>query len=138
VEEALLLAVGLDERDVLGPPARHAQIVERRLVDREEPAGGPVLRRHVPDRGPVGEREPGEALAEVLDELPDHPRRAQDLRHGQDEVGRGRALAHRTGEAEADDLRHEHRDRLAELRRFRLDPAHAPAQHPEAVHHRRV
>ena len=39
---------------------------------------------------------------------------------------------------EAQDLRQEHRDRLAEHRRLGLDPAHAPAQDAEAVHHRRV
>ena len=93
MEQALLLAVRLHERDPLGRPAGHAQVVERGLVDREEPAGRAVLGRHVPDRGAVGEREPGEALAEVLDELAHHPGRAQDLRDGQDEVGRGRALA---------------------------------------------
>ena len=39
---------------------------------------------------------------------------------------------------EADDLRDEHRDRLAEHRRLRLDPADAPAEHAEPVDHRRV
>ena len=60
------------------------------------------------------------------------------LGHGQHEVGRGRALGQRAGQLEADDLRHEHRERLAEHRRLRLDPADAPAEHAEAVHHRRV
>ena len=80
----------------------------------------------------------GEPVAEVLDELPDHARLAQDLGDGQDEVGRGRALGQRAGQLEADDLRHEHRERLAEHRRLGLDPADAPAEHAEAVHHRRV
>ena len=39
---------------------------------------------------------------------------------------------------EADDLRDEHRERLAEHRRLGLDPADAPAEHAEPVHHRRV
>ena len=42
------------------------------------------------------------------------------------------------GELEADDLRHEHRERLAEHRRLGLDPADAPAEHAEPVDHRRV
>ena len=42
------------------------------------------------------------------------------------------------GQLEADDLRDEHRERLAEHRRLGLDPADAPAEHAEAVHHRRV
>ena len=41
-------------------------------------------------------------------------------------------------ELEADDLRQQHRDRLAEHRRLGLDPADAPAEHAEAVDHRRV
>ena len=42
------------------------------------------------------------------------------------------------GELEADDLRQQHRDRLAEHRRLGLDPADAPAEDAEAVDHRRV
>ena len=44
----------------------------------------------------------------------------------------------RAHELEADDLRDEHRDRLAEHRRLGLDPADAPAEHAEPVDHRRV
>ena len=77
-------------------------------------------------------------MAEVLDELPDDARLAEELGHGQDEVGGGGALGQRAGQLEADDLRHEHRERLAEHRRLGLDPADAPAEHAEAVHHRRV
>ena len=39
---------------------------------------------------------------------------------------------------EADDLRDQHRHRLAEHRRLGLDAADAPAEHAEAVDHRRV
>ena len=77
-------------------------------------------------------------MAEVLDELADDAGLAEDLRDGEDEVGRGRALRQLARQLEADDLRHEHRERLAEHRRFRLDPADAPAEDAEAVHHRRV
>ena len=42
------------------------------------------------------------------------------------------------GEPETDDLGDQHADRLAEHRRFGLDPADAPAEHAEAVDHRRV
>ena len=41
-------------------------------------------------------------------------------------------------EPEADDLRHEHRDRLAEHRSLGLDASHTPTQHAEPVDHRRV
>ena len=138
VPEEVLLAVGLDERDSLRRAAREAQIVERHLVDGEEPAGRPVLRRHVPDRRAVGEREIRDAGAEVLDELSDDAGLAEDLRHGQDEIGGGGALPHRAREPEADHLRDEHRDGLAEHRRLRFDPADAPAEHAEPVDHRRV
>ncbi len=138
VPERVLLAVRLDQRHALLGPAREAQVAQGFVVDGEEPAGRAVLRRHVPDRGSVGERQPGQAVSEVLDELPDDPRAAEDLRHGQHEVGRCRPLRKLTREAEADHLRHEHRDRLAEHRRLGLDPADAPAEHAEAVDHRRV
>ena len=118
--------------------AGQPQVPQRLVVDGEEPARRPVLRRHVPDRRAVGERERLEPVPEVLDELPDDARLAQDLRHREDEVGRGRALGERAGQPEPDDLRDEHRDRLAEHRGLGLDPADAPAEHAEAVDHRRV
>jgi hypothetical protein len=138
VEETLLLRVRLDEREPLGRPAGQLQVRERLLVDREEPARGAVLRRHVCDRRAVGDRQADEPGAEVLDELPDHAERPQHLGHAQDEVGRGRAVGELAREAEADHLRDEHRDRLAEQRRLGLDPADAPAEHAEPVDHRRV
>ena len=136
--EHVLLAVRLDEGDPLVAAAGQAQVLERLLVDGEEAARRAVLRRHVPDRRAVGERQRREAVAEVLDELPDDAGLAEDLGHGQHEVGRGRALGQRAGQLEADDLRHEHRERLAEHRRLGLDPADAPAEHAEPVDHRRV
>ncbi len=138
VEEALLLAVRLDQRDPLRRAPGHAKVVQRGLVHGEEAARRPVLRRHVPERRPVGERKAREALAEVLDELAHHACRAQDLRHGENEVGRSRALSKLAREAEAEHLRHEHRDRLAQHRGLGLDPADAPAQHAQAVDHRGV
>ena len=39
------------------------------------------------------------------------------------------------GQLEADDLRDQHGDRLAEHRRLRLDAADAPAEHAQAVDH---
>ena len=114
------------------------EIVERHLVDREEAARRAVLGRHVPERRPVGERQRRDALAEVLDELPDDAGLAQDLGHGQHQVGRGRSLGQRAAEPEADDLRHEHRERLAEHRGLRLDSSGAPAEDAEPVDHRRV
>ena len=138
VPEHVLLAVRLDEREPVLAAAGEAQIAQRQVVDGEEAAGRAVLGRHVPDRGAIGERQAVEPVPEVLDELPDHARLAQDLGDGQDEIGRRRALGELAGQLEADDLRDEHRERLPELRRLGLDPADPPAQHTEPVHHRRV
>ncbi len=98
----------------------------------------PYFGRHVPERRAVGDREARDAVAEVLDELADDAGAAKQLGHGQDQVGCRRALAHPAAQPEADHLRDEHRERLAEHRRLGLDPADAPAEHAEAVDHRRV
>ena len=76
--------------------------------------------------------------AEELDELADDARLAQDLGHRQHQVGRGRSLAQLAVQPEADHLRDQHRQRLAQHRRLGLDAADAPAQHAQAVDHRRV
>ena len=70
-----------------------------------------------------------------LDELADDAVLAQQLGDGEDEVGGGRALGQRAVEPEADDRRHQHRDRLAEHRGLGLDAADAPAEHAQPVHH---
>ncbi len=138
VPERILLAVRLYERDVLGRPAGEPQIAQRLVVDGEEAARRAVLGRHVPDGRAVGKWQRVEPVPEVLDELPDDPGLAQDLRHGEDEIRRRRAFGERARQPEPDHLRHEHRDRLAEHRRLGFDPADAPAQHAESVDHRRV
>ena len=79
-----------------------------------------------------------ETLAEELDELADHAVLAQQLGDREHEIGRRRALRHRAGQADAQHLRDQHRARLAEHRGLRLDAADAPADHAEAVDHRRV
>ena len=76
-----------------------------------------------------GEAEGVEAGAEELDELAHHARLAQDLGHGQDQVGGGGALLEAAVQLEADHLGCQHGDRLAEHDRLGLDPAHTPAQH---------
>ena len=80
----------------------------------------------------------GQAVAVELDELADDPLLAEHLGDGQHQVGGRRPFGKRARELEADDLRHQHRDRLAQHRRLGLDPADAPAQHAQAVDHRRV
>ncbi len=118
--------------------AGQAQVVERHRVDREDGDRGAVLRRHVAERGAVGDGQRRQARAEELDELADDALLAQALGHGQHEVGRGRALGQLALEADADDLGDQHRDRLAEHRGLGFDAADAPADDAEAVDHRRV
>ena len=138
VPERVLLAVRLDEGDPLVRAPGQPQVAKRLRVDREEAARGAVLGRHVPDRRPVGEREGLQAVAEVLDELADDARLSEDLRDREHEVGGRRRLRQRTRQAEADDLRDEHGDRLAEHGGLGLDPADSPAEDAEPVDHGRV
>ena len=70
--------------------------------------------------------------------FPTTPWLPQDLGDGQHEVGRGRSARQLAGQPEANHRRHEHGDRLAEHGGLRLYPADSPAEHSEAVHHRRV
>ena len=135
VEEALLAEVGFDESDVLLGAAGKAQILQGFGVDREDAAGGSVLGGHVGDGGAIGEGQLGDAGAEELDELADDAVLAQSFGDGEDEVGGGGAFAQLAGEAEADDLRNEHGDGLAEHGGFGLDAADAPTEDAEAVDH---
>ena len=105
VPERVLLAVRLDERDPLVRATREPQVAERLVVHGEEAARRPVLRRHVPDRRAVRERERLQPVAEVLDELPDDAGLAQDLRDREHEVGRGGSFRERARQPESDDLR---------------------------------
>ena len=80
-------------------PAGQAQVGERLVVDREERRGRPELGAHVADRGPVGQRQAGQAVAGELDERADDAVRPQHLGDDQDEVGRGRAARQLAGAA---------------------------------------
>ena len=138
VPQPLLPGVGLDERDLLWRAAAELEVAQRLGIDREDRAGRAELRRHVADRRAVGERQGRQSGAVELDELADDAVLAQHLGDRQHQVGRGRALGQLAVEPEADHLRDQHRHRLAEHRRLGLDPADAPAEHAEAVDHRRV
>jgi hypothetical protein len=138
VPEALLARVRLDELDPLRVAARELEVAQRLGVDREDRAGRAELRRHVADRRAVGERQVRDAGPVELDELADHPVLAQHLGDGQHQVRGRRALVELAVQLEADDARDEHRHRLAEHGGLGLDAADAPAEHAQAVDHRRV
>ena len=63
---------------------------------------------------------------------------AQDLGHGQHQVGRGHAFAQLAGELEADHVGRQEVHRLAEHAGLGLDAADAPADDADAVDHRGV
>ena len=138
VPEALLLGVGLDEVDELLRAPGEGHVAQRLGVDREDRARRAELGAHVADGRPVGERQPRHARPVELDELAHDPLLAQQLGDREHEVGRRGALGQLAVELEAEHLRDEHRHRLAEHRRLGLDAADAPAEHAEAVDHRRV
>ena len=76
-----------------------------------------------------------QARAVELDELADHALARSICVTGQHQVGGGDAFLQLAGQLEADDLRDQHRHRLAEHGRLGLDAADAPAEHAEAVDH---
>src|SRR5690348_16796458 len=92
VEQALRLAIGLDESDVIFVASREPEVTKRLVVHRKEPAGGAVFRSHVCDGCPVGDRQAGETVAEVLYKLSDYSERAEGLRHREHEIRRCRPL----------------------------------------------
>src|SRR5947209_7120564 len=57
VEESLLLAVGFDKRELIIGTARHFEIAKSLAIDRENAAGGAVLRGHVRDGGAIRQRQ---------------------------------------------------------------------------------
>ncbi len=138
VPEALLLGVGLDQRQLLGGATGELEVLDRLLVDREDRDRGAELRAHVADGRAVGERQHRDAGAVELHELADDAVLAQHLGDREHEVGGGRALRQVAVELEADHARDQHRHRLAEHGRLGLDAADAPADHADAVDHRGV
>ena len=133
--QALGLGIGFDQCDLLGGTTRQFEVADGLFIDREDGTGATELRRHVTDGGAVGQRQVRQAIAKELDELIDHALFAQHLGNGQHQVGGGGAGRQLAVELEADDLRDEHGDRLAQHGGLGLDAAHAPTQHAQAVDH---
>ena len=137
-EDSLLLRVRLDQRDQIGGTVRHPQIIERLIVDGEEPDGRAILGRHVGDGGAVGQTESADAGAVELDETADHAFGAKHLRDRQDQIRGGRAFAELALQLETDNRRQQHRDRLPKHAGLCFDTAHAPTDDPKTVDHRGV
>ncbi|MNS84029.1 hypothetical protein D3C72_1178410 [compost metagenome] len=133
--QALSLGVRLDQFHHFRWPAGQAQVFQRYVVNGEEAARRAIFRGHVGDGRAVGQRQVGEAVTVELDELADHTFLAQHLRDGQHQVGSGDAFLELAGQFETDHFWNQHRHRLPEHRRFRLNPADAPAEHAETIDH---
>ncbi len=113
-------------------PAGRLEIIDRVLIDGKKPQVAPysgAMFAIVARSSTESEFEP---VAEILDEFADNALLAQHLRNGEHKIRGGYALTQRPGKAEADHLRDQHRDGLAEHRRLSLDAADAPAQQPRA------
>ncbi len=138
MKEPLCLHVGFDEPDLFRRSAAELEIAQRFRIDREDSTGRSILRSHIADRGPIRQREIGQARAEELNKLADDPLFPQNFRHGEHEVrGRG-PFRQMPTEANPNNLRDQHGDRLAEHRGLGLDPPDAPPEHAESVDHGRV
>ena len=111
------------------------QIRQRLRIDREKAHGRSVFRRHVGDRGAIGNAQAGKPSAVELDEFSDDSFFAQHFGDGQDEIGGRGAFAEFSVQPEANNFRNEHRRRLAKHGGFRFDASDAPAKHAQRIDH---
>ena len=136
--EMLLLGVAFDQIDFLLRAAGFAEIGERLAVDGEETHRRAVLGRHVRHQRAIGHFHVPDRGAEIFDELLDHAFGAENLRHGEHQIGGRRAGRQFAAKFETDHFGREQIERLAEHHGFGLDSADAPADHAQAVDHRGV
>ena len=116
-------------------PAGQRQVANGLFIDGEDGTGRAEFRRHVGNRGAIGERQALEAVAEEFHELIHHPHFAQHLGDGQHEIGGRGAGGQAAGQLEADHLRDQHGDRLAEHGGLGFDAPHPPTQHSQPIDH---
>src|SRR3546814_16764064 len=90
---ALRPGIGFDQRDPFFGAAGEAQIIDRRLIDREEAAGCAIFGRHVSDGRAVRQRQASEAGAVEFDEAAEDALGAENLRPCQQLT----SAAHRVG-----------------------------------------
>ena len=134
----LLFAVPLHALHDFRRTSGALEIVQCLAIHREETHGGPILRRHVRDRRPIGQPQGLESVAKELHEPSHHAVLAQHLGHDQYEIGGRGALRQAAGELHPHHLGQLHEIRLPQHHRLGLDAAHAPTHHAHAVDHRGV
>jgi len=137
-QEPLLPAIALDQLDVLLVAAAESQVCQCLGIDREEADRGAGFRRHIGDGGPVGYGQGVQAVAKELHELPDDTLLPQHLHNGENEVSSCYPLRQSARKLETNHLGDEHRNGLAQHRRFGLDTADSPADHTQGVDHGRM
>ena len=136
--EALLLGVPLDEPDPMRFAPRELEVAQGFLVDGEEAARRTVLRRHVCEGRPVGQRKVGHTGPEEFDEFPHDTVLSQHVGNDEDEVCGTGTVRQTARQPDTHDFRNQHGDRVAEHGGLRLDAADTPAENCEAVDHRGV
>ena len=119
-------------------PARGAQVIKCLLIDRKVTGRRAVLWRHIGNHSALTRRERGHTRPEIFDEFARYADFAQSLRDHQRKIGGQHTGTQRACEPHTDHIGNgEHRGH-AEHDRLRLQPAYAPAKHPNAIDHRRV
>ena len=136
--QALRLAIILHPRHRLGCSPRQPQVVQRHGVHREEGHCRAALRGHVGDHRPVRQGDPVQPRPAGLDELAHHARRPQAFYDRQRQVRGCGTLRQPAHQFQPDHIRQGHFQRFAQHGRDRLNPPHAPPQHPQPIDHRRV
>src|SRR5579864_4415210 len=79
MEQALLAAVSLDQRNLFVAAPGKPKVLQRLFINREDPASRPILRRHISNGGAIGERQIPQPRSEVLNELSNDAMLAQHL-----------------------------------------------------------
>ena len=108
MEQSLLAAVGLDQRNLLIAPPGEAQIAQSFIVDRKNPARRSVFRRHVANGCAVGQWQLLQSGSKILNELADHAVLTQHFGDRKHQISCGCALAQASGQLHANHLRNQH------------------------------
>ncbi len=137
-KQVLLLRVSFDQIDFGSVAAGFTQKRERLLVDGEEAHRGADSGAMLATRARSATFNLAKAGPKNSTNLSTTPSPAEDLGHGEDQVGGACTRAAIRRSARSRPPRAKHVERLAEHDRLGLDPADAPAEHAQPVDHRRV
>ena len=134
-KQALRLEVSLKSLHLDLRATRAREVIDRLVVHGKETHGGAVFGGHVGNCGAVRQGQCACAFAKKFDKLAHHLVLAQDLGHGQHQIGSGHTLTQATRQFEAHNVGREEIHRLAQHGRFGLNATAAPAHYANAVDH---